>query len=125
MSYSDPTVQRAYVRRWRADRRAAWLSDKKCAICGSKERLEVDHIDPKSKVDHKVWTWSEPRREAELAKCQVLCYEHHKAKTARELSTPLIHGTNSAYRYRGCRCPDCRRAATEHTRAYRARTGRR
>ena len=82
MSYADrKEYMQKYQREWIARRRAEWFKDKKCAKCGSTDRLEIDHIDPKTKVSHAVWSWAKERRDAELAKCQVLCYEHHKQKT--------------------------------------------
>lgn len=85
MPYKDPEKQRTYNREWLASRRAAWLADKCCAVCGAVADLEVDHIDSSEKVDHKVWSWSPARREAELAKCQVLCEKHHKKKSEASL----------------------------------------
>lgn len=32
------------------------------------------------KINHRVWSWAEARREAELAKCQILCHDCHVAK---------------------------------------------
>lgn len=115
--------QRQYQREWMADRRAAFFSDKVCVRCGSQERLELDHVDRATKVHHAIWSWSEARREAELAKCQVLCHDCHLAKTAaenRELAGPLEHGKESGYD-RGCRCGPCRSAASAGRRARRAR----
>jgi excisionase family DNA binding protein len=66
--------------------RADWIAAHgPCAVCGSTERLEVDHIDPATKTVGSFWEWPDVRREAELSKCQVLCYVCHKAKTRREL----------------------------------------
>jgi|ERR1019366_1002963 5-methylcytosine-specific restriction endonuclease McrA len=79
-----PAAQREYQRAWMADRRRAWLDGKVCAACGSPDDLEVDHVDPETKVAHAVWSWSSERREAELAKCQVLCEACHQVKTTRE-----------------------------------------
>ena len=101
---------REYKRRWVAARRAEWMADKSCVQCGTTQSLEVDHIDPTQKVAHRIWSWAIPRRNAELAKCQVLCTEHHKAKTRADRPMPA-HGTIS--RYGGihkCRCNLCRRA---------------
>ncbi len=83
MPYKDIEKQRAYQREWVAKRRQAWFQDKKCP-CGSTERLELDHINPRDKEDHKIWSWSAERRNAELAKCQALCYYCHKKKTRKE-----------------------------------------
>ncbi len=73
---------------------ATYLDGKSCVVCASTINLEIDHIDPLSKHPaliktgyngaQSVWSWSQTRRDAELAKCQVLCKEHHKAKTISE-----------------------------------------
>lgn len=105
MPYSDPARQRAYQREWMARRRAAWFADKHCVVCGSTDDLEVDHRDPAQKVDHKVWSWSATRRDAELVKCDVKCAKHHRRRHADERIVP--HGARG-YRHRGCRCDVCR-----------------
>lgn len=81
MGYKDREQQRAYQREWMARRRAAWFEGKACVDCGATDELEVDHVDPSSKVDHKVWSWSASRREAELSKCEVRCRSCHQMKT--------------------------------------------
>ena len=85
MSYKDPEKQREYMRRWIADRRAVWFEGKICDECGSAENLQLDHRDPKQKVSHRIWSWSDTRREAELAKCRPLCVSCHKRKSALEV----------------------------------------
>ena len=85
MSYKDKNKQREYTKNWIASRRKAWLKENDpCKNCGSWENLELDHIDPSKKVDHKVWSWSEKRRLEELSKCQVLCHRCHKVKSICE-----------------------------------------
>ncbi|MEM1416560.1 MAG: HNH endonuclease [Myxococcota bacterium] len=69
-----------------ADRRARFFAGKSCVKCGSVERLELDHIDPAQKVTHSIWSWSQARREAEIAKCQVLCRRCHKRKTRDQVA---------------------------------------
>ncbi len=62
--------------------RADWIaSNGPCKMCGSIERLEVDHINEGDKIDHNVWSWAEKRRNDELLKCQVLCYICHREKS--------------------------------------------
>lgn len=79
------------MERWYAARNA-WLAEHgPCVKCGSTERLELDHKDPATKIDHKVWTWSPTRRDVELAKCQVLCFICHRLKTNEERGWKL-HG---------------------------------
>lgn len=57
-----------------------------CRQCGSTEDLELDHIDPTTKISHAVWSWSEQRRAEELKKCQVLCHNYHETKTLKQVS---------------------------------------
>lgn len=84
MSYKDRSKQREYQRRWKAERRRAWLADKACIDCGTSDDLQIDHVDASKKVDHRVWSWARERRESELDKCVVRCSDHHKEKTLRE-----------------------------------------
>jgi hypothetical protein len=84
MGYKDPARQRAYQNEWIQRRRREWFKDKTCALCGSAKDLRLDHRDPTIKVTHRIWSWSQERREAELAKCQVLCLSCHRRKTAAE-----------------------------------------
>jgi len=125
MPYSDPARQREYQRVWRQGRWASWASENgPCAQCGSTDRLEVDHIDPSTKVSHRLWSFSLRRRKAELAKCQVLCYKCHKKKTAAEQTKPLVHGTLNAYKKKRCRCQECRDCNAARVREQRANQAR-
>lgn len=96
------------------------MAGKSCVECGATENLEVDHIDPEQKIAHRIWSWSVPRRDAELAKCQVLCVEHHKAKTRSQRPIP-DHGTVSRYSgVQKCRCELCKKANRERCATNRA-----
>jgi hypothetical protein len=99
---------REYYRKWMAARRSAWFAGKCCAGCGSAKRLQLDHVDPKTKVSHRVWSWSDKRRLAELAKCQILCYDCHLEKTIRFDKPHAQHGSARMYNFYGCRCNSCR-----------------
>lgn len=120
MPYSSKQEQRDYQRRWLAKRRRSWFKTKCCERCGSRKRLQLDHVNPKLKVSHKIWSWSERRRDTELQKCQVLCYDCHIEKTGsgREHSK---HGTAFMRRKKRCKCYLCRAEARESVRASRAR----
>lgn len=118
MSYKDPEKQREYQRLWIARRRAEYLADKTCVRCGSRDRLEVDHVDPSKKVDHRIWSWSKARRDVELAKCQVLCWDHHREKTGDDMGF-YEHGTHVMYSHHGCRCEPCTTAHRESMREWR------
>ena len=126
MGYKDldkkREYQRDYQRQWVARRRATFFEDKCCVRCGSKERLELDHIDPKLKVSHNIWSWSEARQAEEIAKCQVLCHDCHLQKTGEDFgwgSRP--HGTLTSYKRYGCRCVECRAANATWARGSRLR----
>jgi len=99
---------REYGRRWIAKRRAAYFSGKVCVECGGAEKLEIHHVDPSQKEASAIWSWSEPRRLAELAKCIVLCDLCHEKLHGDLLRKPIVHGTSNAYRIKGCKCAECR-----------------
>jgi hypothetical protein len=98
------------------------MAGKSCVICGTTQDLEVDHIDPEMKVAHRIWSWAIPRRNAELAKCQVLCKAHHLEKTLAQRPTPE-HGTISRYtsKIHKCRRDLCKRANADRANILRAR----
>jgi len=125
MPYKNRAEQNAYQRNWVAERRRLWFRNKVCANCGTKEHLELDHIDPTQKVDHRIWSWSWARIIAETAKCQVLCQSCHIEKTMKERDAGLVHGTNNGYEYYKCRCESCRKAHNENVNEWRWKTGRR
>lgn len=99
---------RRYQGAWLKKRRATILLrlGGRCVQCGAAENLELDHIDPAQKTSHRIWSWSWPRIEAEVAKCQLLCRPCHVEKTNTEKRRQLTHGTATGYR-RGCRCLLC------------------
>jgi hypothetical protein len=123
MGYKDKEKRREYARQYKAARRADWFKDKTCVVCGTKENLEIHHIDPKTKVSHRVWSWSKVRRDAELAKCEVRCKLHHKEITA-ELHAPeaATHGSSGFWNYKKCRCDKCREWHRNSMREFRARS---
>ena len=93
-----PTKIPHYSATWVAKRRAVFFKGKQCVQCGSKDRLELDHINPADKLHHRIWSWTEERRKAEIAKCQVLCHDCHKGKTSRENSIRQTGRANLASR---------------------------
>lgn len=110
MPYKDRNEQREYQRQHLAEARKRWLQENgPCVRCGSGAQLEVDHIDPKKKVSHNVWSWRTERRKRELSRCQVLCQKCHKAKTAEERKKATYrHGGERMYHIMRCRCSRCR-----------------
>ena len=115
MPYKDRQKQRLYQRLWKNTRKAQYFADKKCAHCGCITNLELHHLNPETKVSHRIWSWSSDRRKAELAKCQILCRTCH-GKMRRKAK----HGTKTMYTY-GCRCASCTEAKRQAAREYRKR----
>ena len=87
----------------------------KCVECGSTENLEIDHIDrAKKKIKlSSLWSCSREKYFAELTLCQLLCKEHHKIKSIREISVP--HGGGLSGK-RNCKCEPCRVKRREYMR---------
>lgn len=112
---------RKYQREWMAKRRAKFFNGRACASCGSLCNLELDHINPVTKVSHCIWSWSERRRLLELEKCQVLCHDCHKLKTKTQTNLLLRHGTRTMYNKYGCRCSLCREINTSYRKMWRLR----
>lgn len=115
MPIADPDERRKYQREWAQRRRRAFFAGKSCFQCGATEELELDHIDPATKVDHKIWSWSAERQATELEKCQVLCRACHQLKSASE--APIKHGWTMYKKY-GCRCEECVRIYREYRRQH-------
>ena len=96
----------------------------KCKICGSRERLELDHISKETKEIEvsQMLSVSLDRFWKEVAKCQLLCKSCHSDKTIDDLGRKKAkgnHGTISCYRY--CKCDLCKRAWYDHNNEYRKR----
>ena len=122
MPYRDRARQSQYQNERMQALRRAWLAQHgPCVRCGRAEELEVHHRDRTTKVTHRVWSWSRVRREAELAKCEVLCRQCHREETTAQLAKPIVHGTDDGYKNHGCRCAACRAAHTMWKREYNAR----
>jgi 5-methylcytosine-specific restriction endonuclease McrA len=54
-----------------------------CSKCGSTNNLEMDHLDPATKVNNvsRMFTYSMAKFMAELRKCQLLCTNCHRERT--------------------------------------------
>lgn len=114
MAYTG-NAKNTYQRDWLMRRRLAYLKDKVC-VCGSSINLEIHHIDPTKKWTHNVWSYSADRREAELAKCVVLCHACHKATHGAYKC-----GTYASYNVRKCRCNECKAFERQRKARYRSR----
>jgi hypothetical protein len=111
MPYKNPAKRLEYAREWYAARRVKGIEylGGKCAQCTATEDLELDHIDPALKFTHRIWSYSWPRIEAELAKCQLLCVPCHYKKTIAFISTAGgTWSTRKNHHKKGCGCNSCR-----------------
>lgn len=106
---SNAEYQIAYYHRKRAEV-VAYLGGK-CVECGTEDDLEIDHIDPatKSFEPGKCLNLKNPLHLAEIEKCQLLCREHHRVKTAVE-NTGITHGSTYAWSKAKCLCSVCQEA---------------
>lgn len=119
MAHTAETRLRAYEK-MKQRRKEYFDINGPCVRCGSFDNLELDHIDPTEKEDHKVWSWSEERRRIELAKCQVLCESCHLEKTKEYFQIYFVKkdndrvcGTVNKYWHGHCRCDLCKAAHRE------------
>jgi hypothetical protein len=122
MPYANREDHRKNQRERLKKNRSEWLAKNgPCKRCGTWENLEVDHIDRTTKVDHRIWSWSEKRRQEELKKCQVLCFTCHleKSREAGDRPPAMGHGNRAMYETKGCRCADCRKAHTDYQTVWR------
>lgn len=117
MSYADKEKHNAYHRDYQKRRYHKRRSEalqrlgNKCAVCGSQEEMEIDHIDftNKSFSVSRLWGVTESKFWDEIKKCQILCKFHHQEKTIGEIAIrrPLTHGKYwAAYKHR-CKCDLC------------------
>jgi hypothetical protein len=121
MAYKDKQKQIDYQRLWIAKRRQFYFEGKVCVHCGTNENLELDHIDSSTKTSHNIWSWSEDRRNAELAKCQVLCRLCHQGKSFVMDRYHAPHGSSSMYSKHGCRCDICREGKAKADKKFRSK----
>lgn len=108
MPYKNKDVQREFQRKWIASKRELFFRDKCCRKCGSKESLELDHIDTTEKWSHRIWSYTWTRIMKEAAKCQVLCKSCHAEKTEKDRELWKVHGTLACYMKSHCRCDECK-----------------
>ncbi len=85
MPIRDKEKKREYQKDWMRKRRASFFNGKECKHCGSKENLELHHLNPEEKESHAIWSWRESRRNEEIAKCIVLCEKCHMEETKKYL----------------------------------------
>lgn len=113
--------RQAYDRERYAKRRNQWINSKgaSCVTCGRIDNLEFDHRDTQEKSYDisKLWTKPQSVIIAELDKCDLLCADCHKTKSAEEHS--VEHGGGKAGR-NGCGCTLCRAQKAAYMKNYHA-----
>lgn len=107
MPYKDKATQIEYQRKWMQNRRREFFNGKSCERCGSKEKLELDHVQRREKTSHRIWSWTESKRNEEIEKCQVLCEACHVLKTRADMGWGMLNSHNSNTYKKGCRCEVC------------------
>jgi 5-methylcytosine-specific restriction endonuclease McrA len=104
-----------YLREYRKKRKEDAISQLggQCVICGSKENLEFDHINPETKRDtiSNMWTSNKEKLQEELNKCQLLCRSCHLKKSQDEGDyvrnrKSWGHGLSGYINYK-CKCDIC------------------
>ena len=120
MPYKDKDKQREYQKRWMRSRRSEFFADRVCEECGSSKNLQLHHIDPSKKEQHRIWSWSQSHRDKEIEKCSILCSKCHRKKHASKAG----HGTTTKYSY-GCRCNPCKAAKAVQWKNYSNKRNRR
>ncbi len=92
----------------------------KCVVCGTTERLEIDHINMAEKSFDVTRAGSHSRKEVleEIAKCQLLCHTCHLEKTKRENPRTVGHGEGLTGK-RNCRCELCGPLKNKYNERYR------
>jgi hypothetical protein len=121
MPYKDKEDRRAYQRERAARAREEWIKENgPCKRCGRRDQLEIDHVDRTDKELRASQVWhlakDNPKRVAELAKCQVLCTDCHLDKSIKEKQVPC---TARLRERRGCGCEDCKALNAAHKRKLR------
>lgn len=103
--------KRKYQREWMAKRRKKYISKMgACFFCGTYENIEIHHIDPETKKDHKIWSWSEKRILHELKSCVAMCKSCHSKFHGILKRKPFRHGELHCYDKGACRCELCKEA---------------
>lgn len=116
MPIKNNEKRKEYARVWIKKRREDYFNGKVCTDCGSIKNLLIHHLDPNTKESHRIWSWSEERRNRELSKCIVLCGSCHQKR-----HRPVTHGSRIMFQNYGCRCELCKEGYRKYWREYRAK----
>ena len=121
------TKSAEYVATWRAKTKAwalAYLGGS-CVSCGTDERLDFDHVDPRTKVSEIsvaiAACWSRQRLLVELDKCQLLCRPCHIDKSAANLDGRIVAHGGGASGKKNCKCIPCKTRKAAYMAGYKRR----
>lgn len=73
-----------------------WISSLKAAACVDCGRnrpsvaMDFDHLQDKVIQITDMWSWSRPKVEAEIAKCDLVCANCHRERTVRRIRGPVM-----------------------------------
>lgn len=89
-----------------------------CVDCGSTDKLEFDHVDPKLKSFDvgKLLNYSAAKRKAELEKCVLRCKACHKIKTTANGDNGAVGHGGGLTGKRNCYCELCAPLKAEYMR---------
>lgn len=109
-----------YQRRRYIARRAAAVAKLGggCQVCGTTEDLEFHHVAPADKVIEATVMfskYSQARIDEELAKCVLLCTDHHMDETRAAMS--VEHGGGASGK-KNCKCRLCKARKAEYMKKY-------
>jgi hypothetical protein len=83
-------VYQAEYRRKRRDEAVEYLGGT-CVVCGTTDRLEINHIDPREKAFNPSRFWGKLADYwTEIDKCNLLCKDHHVEETRRQYREGLL-----------------------------------
>ena len=94
-----------------------------CVKCGSSDCLEIDHVDPRTKLFTVScgYRYSPDRLWAEVAKCQLLCKKCHTEKSALDFGKRPVSGRHrTESTYKKCHCQECKDAHAAYMKRYRS-----
>lgn len=91
-----------------------------CVDCGSTESLELDHAvaADKSFDIGRLWSVSQVKFDAELAKCVLRCSACHVAKSIREGDWNVVEHGGGKSGKKNCPCAPCKAKKAEWNREY-------
>ena len=110
---------RVYMKARYARRREEWVQrlGGRCEVCGTTEKLEFDHVNSSEKsydIAKILKSGNEAMVSAEMAKCHLLCKEHHLEKSRVHGDMRQVEHGGGVSGKRGCSCDLCKPAKSAY-----------